>query len=166
MRKFITGALVAAVAAISSQAMAMDYKVGNLTVSDPWARASAGKARNGAAYFTVTNTGDKPDRLISAASKAAAKVELHSVGMKDGVMMMHSVKGIEVAPGEPAVLKPGGLHVMLMGLTEPLKENATLHLTLTFEKSGTLDIMAPIKKAGAMDSGHQQMHHGDTKHSM
>jgi hypothetical protein len=150
----------------------MEYKSGDLIVSDPWARASAGKARNGAAYITVTNTGGNADRLIKVATKAAAKTELHTVTMKDGIMMMHQIKGIEIASGEPAVLKPGGMHIMMMGLKEPLKENTTFQLTLTFETAGTLDIQVSVKSAGAMgsmgsmDKNHNQhMQHDQMKHN-
>ena len=132
-------------------AHAMDYKVGTIVVSEPWARASASPmAKAGAAYLTLVNTGQEMDRLLTAESPAAGKVELHTVLMEGGVMKMRQVNAIEVHPGAPTVLRPGGLHVMMMGLHAPLKEGEMLTVTLTFEEAGKITVDAPIRAAGAM----------------
>jgi copper(I)-binding protein len=78
-------------------------------------------------------------------------------------MKMRPVKAIEVAPGEPAVLKPGGLHVMLMGLKAPLVKGQSFPLTLVFEKAGKIEIEVPIGEATAMD--HQMDHKGHKRGS-
>lgn len=136
--------------------IAGDIKVGELMVQQPWARASIGQSKAGAAYLTVMNQGSEPDRLVAAEGTVANKVELHAHQMDDGVMKMRRVEAIEVAPGEPTVLKPGGLHVMLMGLKAPLVEGERFPLTLVFEKAGRIEVEVTIQKATDMEphSGH------------
>lgn len=141
--------------------IAGDTVLGGLMVHQPWARASIGQSKAGAAYLTVTNSGSESDKLIAAEGTVAKKVELHGHQMDDGVMKMRPVEAIEVAPGEPTVLKPGGLHVMLMGLKAPLVEGESFHLTLVFEKAGRIEVEVAIQKATDMEpnSDHGAMEH-------
>ncbi len=139
----------------------------NITVSDPWARASAGPARNGAAFMTISSAGTA-DRLVSASAPVAMKTETHTHLMEDGVMKMRRVDGIDVAADEATVLQPGGLHVMFMGLHEPLIEGESFPLTLTFEKAGEVTVEVPVMGPGAMQGAmggkgmqHQHMKHGN-----
>lgn len=131
-------------------AWAHDYELGSLRVEHPWARASIGPAKTGAAYLTVFNLGEEVDRLIAVETPAAKRAELHTHLVEDGIMKMRPVEAIEVAPGEPAVLRPGGLHVMMMGLVAPLEEGTTFPLTLTFEKAGSITIETVVDEATAM----------------
>lgn len=159
MKKTITliAAFAAAVSLWSPGAQAGDYTIGDITVSGPWARASAGKVKNGAAYVTqIVNNGHQVDRLTGVDTPAAKKASLHTSKMEDDIMKMLPVKAIEVKPGEPAVMKPGGLHIMLMGLKAPLKMGDMFPMTLTFEKAGTLEIKVMVVEPGAMDG----MDHG------
>jgi len=121
-----------------------------VVVAVAWSRASAPTAKAGAAYMTVTVDGTEMDRLVAAATPVAKKAELHGHIMDGGVMKMRPVAAIEVHPGEPAVLQPGGLHVMLMGLKGQLKEGATFPVTLTFERAGDVEVEVHVGKAGAM----------------
>lgn len=125
------------------------FRVGDLAVEQPWARASIGK-RPGAAYFTVRNTGDTPDRLIAVSSPQAGTAEIHSMTQQNGVMRMSAAGAVDVTPQEALVLKPGGLHVMLMKLKSPLIKGEKIALKLTFEKAGALTIEAPVLGAGSM----------------
>ncbi len=153
-------ALVTA-AALTSAALAAgahDYTLGDLTIEHPWARASAGTAANGAAYMTITTKGNSADRLLEAASPVAAKVELHTHVIDGDVMRMRPVGAIEVNVGEPAVLKPGGLHVMLIGLKAPLQEGAKFPMTLSFEKAGTTTVEVQVEAAGAGGSHDKGAH--------
>jgi copper(I)-binding protein len=134
-------------------AWAQDARIGELGVSQPWARASIGKAKNGAAYMTIANDGATSDRLIGVSSPVAKKAALHTHEMQGEVMKMRRVAAIEVGPGQSAVLKPGGLHVMLMGLKAPLAEGASFPLTLSFEKAGALDIRVEVHAPDAMAPG-------------
>ncbi len=145
--------MLIAVLGMASASFAEDYSVGELTVSNPWARASAGKAKNGAAYLVIANRGQEVDRLLRIASPVAKKAEVHISTVKDGIMMMRPVKAVEVSPGEPTVMKPGALHIMLMGLVAPLKKGDSFALTLTFEKAGSIEVRVIVDKIGAMKHG-------------
>ncbi len=145
-------ALIAAV--LAAPASAQDYEVGDLRVDRPWAWATPGRVPNGAVYLTLTNQGAAPDRLVGASSPAAKHAGLHSHSMEGGVMKMQPVKAMEVIPGSPTVLAPGGLHIMLMGLTAPLKEGERFPVTLTFERAGSLEIEVIVEKLGAMQPSH------------
>ena len=135
---------------LAGPAAAGDIRLGDLVVSEPWARATIGLAKAGAAYFTVTNNGMVADRLVAVDTSAAARSALHGHTMDGGVMRMRPVEAIELAPGAPVVLRPGGLHVMLMGLKAPLKEGERFPLVLIFEKAGRLEVEVRIEGATAM----------------
>jgi len=127
----------------------------DLVVEQPWARATPGRAPNGAAYFVLVNQGRDGDRLIGAATAVAGKAELHTHVQAQGshgghVMEMRPIAEVEVKPGERVVFRPGALHVMLIGLKEPLKEGARFRLTLRFARAGDVAVEVPVAKAGAM----------------
>lgn len=154
MRRFFIAITVLITALSSTLVLAQDFEVGSLRVEQPWARATPGRAPNGAVYLTVTNQGATADRLVRASSPAAKHAGLHSHSMEGGVMKMRPVAAIEVAPGSPTVFAPGGLHIMLMGLTAPLKEGERFPVTLTFERAGSLEIEVTVEKLGAMQPSH------------
>jgi copper(I)-binding protein len=122
-----------------------------IEIDHPWARASTGKT--GAAYLTIVNKGTADDRLVSVATPVADKAEPHMTTEENGVMKMRPVDGVDVKAGGSAELKPGGLHLMLIGLKAPLKAGQSFPVTLTFAKAGAVDITVPVEKAGAM-TGH------------
>jgi copper(I)-binding protein len=124
---------------------------GDLMIKDAWSRATP--ARNGVAYMTIFNHGQDMDRLITAESPIAKKVELHTHTMTDGVMRMRRIQAVEVHPGEPALLAPGGNHVMLMELHAKLAEGQSFPVTLVFEKAGKVTVNVQVGKAGAMGHG-------------
>lgn len=143
--RFAAPLLAAAViATLSAGALAHGYTVGKLSISHPWAKASAGMAANGAAFLKITNSGDA-DRLVAAKTTAADRAELHTHSMDGGVMKMRQVEAIEIPAGSTVALEPGGLHVMLFGLKAPLKEHDKFPLTLTFEKSGSVDVEVQVE---------------------
>jgi copper(I)-binding protein len=146
--------------AVSAAEMA---KVGDIAIHEPWARASLGNAPNSAAYMTLENMGATPDRLIGGSTPATGKVELHTHVMEGGVAKMRPVEGIEVAPGAPTLLEPGGLHIMLRGLTQRLEAGATMPLTLVFEHAGEVTLAVPIKgvMAGTGPGHDGSMDHGE-----
>lgn len=125
--------------------------VGSIRVSGAWARQAMamggmGEAgANGAAYMVIENTGDTADRLVKAESDAAAAVELHQSMWEGDVMKMAPVDGIEIPAGGKAELKQGGYHVMLLGLKQDLKAGEKVHLKLTFENTGVIELDAEIR---------------------
>ena len=101
----------------------------------------------------MSNNGAEMDRLIAAATPVAEKASLHTILVVDGVIKMRPVDAIEIAPGEPSVLQPGGLHIMLIGLKQPLKRGETVPVILTFEQAGEVEVMSHVQSAGAMNAG-------------
>ncbi len=138
-------------------AIAHGYKAGAIEVEHPWARATAPSAQNGAAYMVLTDLGKEPDRLVSVSSPIADKAELHTHLMDNGVMKMRPVNAIEVTPGSPATLGPSGLHIMLLGLKQPLVKGKAFPLTLTFEKAGPVTVDVDVQSAGATAPTHEGM---------
>ena len=130
-------------------AWAHDAQLGDLSITQPWSRA-AGANGTGAGFLTIRNAGSQEDRLVSASSPAARTVELHT-HIRDGeVMRMRPVAGGIVVPaGQTVTLQPGGLHVMLIGLTEALRQGGEVPLTLRFEKAGEAQVMLHVLGAGA-----------------
>ncbi|GAB4365407.1 MAG: hypothetical protein Kow00114_22630 [Kiloniellaceae bacterium] len=154
-RQALIGAALLAAAAFAgfgSGARAHDFTLGALKIDHPWARASAGPARNSAAFMTIHNAGDA-DRLLAAAADVSERVELHTHMMEGNVMKMRQVEAIEVPANGTAELQPGGFHVMLIGLKAPLKEGESFPLTLTFEKAGTITLDIAVEAITSMGQG-------------
>ena len=134
--------LLAGTAAVSLSTAAK----ADILVEDAYARASNMMA--GAAFMTITNTGDADDRLLSAASAAAERVELHTHVMDGDVMRMIEVEeGFAIAAGETHALARGGDHVMFMGLAAPFEDGATVEVTLTFEQAGEVVVEIPVDQS-------------------
>ena len=100
---------------------------------------------NGAVYVTLSNSGSQPDALVSASTDVAQTTELHETTRDGGVMKMRPVKTIPVPAGGKTELKPGGYHIMLMGLKHDLKPGEKVALTLKFEHGGETRVEAPVK---------------------
>lgn len=168
MQRLLTAAVGAALLLATglfaaTPTVAHDVKFAGFTIEHPWARASAGPARNSAAFMTIHNSG-AADRLIAAAGDVAARVELHTHMMEGDVMKMRQVEAIDVPAGGMATLQPGGFHVMLIGLHEPLKEGDRFPLTLTFEKAGEVTLEIAVEAIGSMGGQQGGMGHGSMNH--
>lgn len=121
-----------------------------ITVQDPFARASAGMAETGAAFMKLSNASAVNDQLVAASTPVSAKAELHDHIKEGDIMRMRQVPSIEVPAGGTVALQPGGLHIMLMGLKQPLREGETFPLTLTFAHAGAVTVEVPVKSVGEM----------------
>ena len=131
-------------------ARAHDYKLGALEIVQPWTRATPATAPSGGGFVTITNTGTTPDRLIAVRSAAADKTEIHEMKMEGNIMRMRELEnGLEIAPGATVVLKPGGYHIMFMGLKAPFARDAKVTATLVFEKAGSIDVELDVAAMGA-----------------
>jgi len=120
-----------------------------IKVMEPYARASV---PNGAVYMHLMNEGETDDRLISAETNVAETVELHESKMGDNeVMKMSPIDAVVVPAGDSATLKPGGMHVMLIGLKEELTTGDTFELTLNFEQTAPQTIEVEVTEGMAMD---------------
>ncbi len=148
-----------------------------LAITQAWSRATPGSAQVASGYMTITNNGPAADRLIGGSTDAAAKVEIHEMATKDGVMTMREVKdGLPVAPGATVKLAPGGIHLMLVNVKKPLKQGDVVTVTLNFEKAGNREVSlnvlgvgakgpddSPAASSGSMDHGKMQMDHSKMK---
>lgn len=151
---------IAAVAVFSSSAVfAHDYTVGSIKIDHPWSRATVAGIPNGVAYFVLENKGDSDDRLVSAASPVAAKVELHTHLKEGEIVRMRQVDAVDIPAGETVALEPGSFHVMLMGLKEPLEQGDSFPLTLEFDQAGSVTVDVTIDLMGSSKAGHDDMDH-------
>lgn len=105
-------------------------------------RATMPSMSSSAAYMTIHNKGEKNLQLDKVASTIAAKTEIHTTVMKDGVMSMEEIKNLEIPAGKMLELKPGGYHVMLMGLERQIKAGEHIPITLTFKDGESMTIQA------------------------
>ena len=154
MRLLFQSALMAMLIAVAPAAFAQDSGKSAIAVEQPWARATPGGAKTGAAYMTLTNKAGTEDRLTAASSDVADKVQVHEMSMVNGIMKMREVEGGLAVPANGSVtLKPGGYHVMLIGLKKPLVDGQSFPLTLTFAKAGNISITVPVKAMGAEGGG-------------
>lgn len=127
-----------------------DYKVGSLTIRDPWSRATPSGAQVAGGYMTVINNGAVLDRLIRGTAAMAGGFQVHQMTERDGVMTMRPLpSGLEIKPGESVMLKPGGLHVMFTGLKVRPKQGERFKGTLTFERAGSVEVEYVVQGIGA-----------------
>jgi periplasmic copper chaperone A len=148
---------------LAGSARAGDYAVGDVTVVNPWARATPKGANVAAAYLSITNNGNAPDRLLSGSTNVASRFEVHTMVIEDGIAKMRPVEGgLEIKPHETVELKPGAYHVMLIGLAHQLVQGQPMTGTLVFERAGKVDIaftVVPIGQgAPAAGDGHSAHH--------
>jgi copper(I)-binding protein len=126
------------------------FKLGDLTVTSPWTRATPGGAKIAGGYLKITNNGATTDRFVGAKSEPTDHVEIHEMSMSDGVMKMRPLpNGLEIKPGETVELKSGGYHLMFVDLKQPLKQGDTFKARLQFEKAGSLDVDFNVNALGA-----------------
>lgn len=149
----ISSALLASALFAAAISIAAPAKAQSVAVEEPWARATIGQSKNSAVYMRLVNRGGEMDRLVAASSPAAAATELHAT-IRDGeVMKMRAVQAIDLKPGEAVVFEPGGLHVMFLGVKQPLHTGDHVPLVLQFEKAGKIEVQAVVRTAGNQ-SGH------------
>lgn len=128
---------------------------GFLAVEAGWARASPPGVSIGGGFLTIENASGIADRLVGIESPRAEKVELHETVLIDDVAQMRPVTGgLEIPDGGKVVLAPGSLHLMFVGLTEPLREGSTIPISLVFEKAGRLEtelVVLPLGSPGPIE---------------
>jgi copper(I)-binding protein len=139
---------ILAALALSAPASAHDYKIGALSIGHPWARETPPAAKMGAGYLTVKNTGTEADRLLTVETPGAEKVEIHQSLTENGIAKMRPVTAVDIAPSGETALQPGGYHLMLVGLKEPLAEGMRIPATLIFEKAGKIEVELAVENMG------------------
>jgi copper(I)-binding protein len=151
--KRLTALLLTAATALAGVAVA-----GGPVAGHGWARATPPGANLAAVYLVLDNTGGGADRLLSVATPAAERTEVHETLREGDVLRMRRVDPLHLRAGEKLAFEPGGLHVMLMGLRAPLVEGRRIPLTLTFERAGTVQVEATVVAGDATDP-HAGHHH-------
>ncbi|MBB1649869.1 copper-binding protein [Delftia sp. UME58] len=146
--------------ALPPTAQAHDFRVGDLVIDHPYATPSIAGSSNGAAYLRgISNKGKNADRLIGASTPMAARVELHEMKMDGDIMRMREVPFIELPAGQEVQLRHGqSHHLMLLGLTQPLRDGDRFDLTLQFEKAGEYKVKAWVQQPKRMPSEHSHQH--------
>ena len=129
---------------------------GRLEVRDAWASPTPGGVNVSAGYLTIVKGAGDADRLVSASSPRAGRVELHEMAMAGDVMQMRPAGALDIAAGAQVELAPGGLHLMFYEIATPFAEGETIPVTLTFERAGAVDVALPVQRpaAGAGHGGH------------
>ncbi|NVN86334.1 MAG: copper chaperone PCu(A)C [Rhodopseudomonas sp.] len=170
MKTIIRGFASAAIICVLSTALAQadDVKAGDLVIQQAWSRATPGGAKVAGGYLTIENKGSVRDRLLGGETDVAAKIELHEMSMKDGVMIMRPLdQGLAIEPGKSVKLAPGGYHLMLIDLKGALKQGDKVPLTLQFEKAGKVQVSFDVQAVGAQapagaDHGGAMDHNGQS----
>lgn len=140
----------AVAATVAMPALAEDVSSGDLTLGQPYMRATPPNAKVAGGYMTITNSGSRADTLTGGSADFADEIQVHEMAMEGDVMRMrHLEGGLEIPAGGEVVLKPGSYHLMFMGLGERMLEGETRSATLTFEKAGEIDVDFPVKAIGA-----------------
>ena len=132
--------------------LALPAAESEISIHDPYVRLAPPGIRTTAGFMLIRNAGAEDRRLLKAESPAAGVVELHSHINDNGVMRMREVAGIAIPAHGQTELKPGGYHIMLMGLRDPLVDGRIASFTLTFEKAGPISVHAAIKQPPVVDS--------------
>lgn len=120
----------------------------DVAVSDAWLRASLGQSPNTAGYMKIKNNGAAEDKLVGVTVTGAGMAHVHESLTKNGIMEMKAVEALTIKPGETVELKPGGLHVMVMGLKTALKAGDTVALRLQFARAGEITVDAQVRGVG------------------
>ena len=131
-------------------AFAASPALAQVSIDQPWMRATPPGATVAGGFMTVVNKGASPDRLVGAASPVAERVELHVHAHEAGVMKMKQVPGFDIPADGKFVLKPGGAHLMFVDVKRPIKQGETIPVTLKFEKAGEVKVAYPVAGFGAM----------------
>lgn len=137
MKNTLSIIAAAMLAGISSTALAQ------VAVSEAWVRATVAQQPATGAFMRITSQQDA--RLVGVQSPIAKTVELHEMSMENNVMKMRPVAGIALPAGQAVELKPGGYHVMLMGLAQPVSEGSTVPLTLLVETADKKRESIPVQ---------------------
>lgn len=125
-----------------------------LQVRDAWAAPTPNGVDVSAGYLVVANGGDADDRLLAATSPRAARVEVHTMAMVDGVMQMRAAEAAIVPAQGELRLAPGGMHLMFYGVTQPFAPGEGVPVTLTFEHGGEVTLELPVRQGAPDEHGH------------
>lgn len=130
-----------------------------VTVQEPWVRGTVAQQRGTGMFARITSA--QPARLVSASSPAAGVVEIHEMTMQGDVMRMRAIPGLDLPAGKTVELKPGGLHIMLIDLKQPLEPGKTVPVTLVVETGGkreSIEVKVPVRTLTGQSAGGAHKH--------
>ena len=145
---------------LTSVTSAEDFQAGSIHIRDPFSSALPPISKNGAVYLTLTNHGHLSDQLVGAATPIAEYAEIHTHRMEDGMVKMRKVDEVELPPHEEIVFAPGGNHIMLIGLSQVLKEGEHFPLMLHLEEAGHVMVKVIVESTGATSAAKSEHDHG------
>ena len=120
-----------------------------VSVQNAWVRATPGAAKVTAGYAVIVNSGPKADRLLAVSISDAAMTEIHQSMESGGIMKMDALNGLDVPAGGRVEMKPGGYHLMIMGLTRPLKVGEGMNVIFKFRDGGDVAVAAKVAPLSA-----------------
>jgi periplasmic copper chaperone A len=134
----------------AAPARADEVRAGDLLITKAWSRATPGGAKVAGGYLTIENKGSAPDRLTGGFGDVTDRIEVHEMTTSNGVMTMRALdKGLAIEPGQTVRLAPGGYHLMMFDLKNPLKQGDKVPVTLQFEKAGKVKVSFDVQGVGA-----------------
>lgn len=146
--------LALALALLAPAAIGHDHDKGDIQVRHPWSRATPPGAKVGVAYMEIRNRGGQADKLLAASTPIARAVEMHITQREGEVMKMRQVQAFEIPARERYALRPGGSHLMLVELKQPLEQGERFTMRLRFERAGELEIELEVQEAGSRHPRH------------
>jgi periplasmic copper chaperone A len=138
----------------ATAALGHSHEKGEIQVRHPWARATPPGAKVGAGYLEIRNSGSQPDRLVAASTPVAKRVEMHVTEHAAEVAKMRQLRAFEVPGRERLTLSPGGAHLMLVDLVQPLKKGERFAMTLRFERAGEMEVQFEVQELGSRHPHH------------
>lgn len=146
MRSLVALLFSLAIASCGAPSTTPTQAAAELSVTQAWAAPTPAGVDVSAGYLNISNDTASEDRLLSATSPRAERVEIHEMSMDGAVMRMRQVETLSIAPGQRVELAPGGMHLMFYGVNEPFAEGQDIPLQLTFETGGIVDVSLPVRR--------------------
>lgn len=134
-------------------ANAQSAKIGNISIDGAYTRATVQGQKVAGGFMKISNQG-AADQLVSGSTPAAEELQLHTMSMEDNVMKMRQVNAIDVPANGSVELKPGGLHIMFIGIKSPFAPGTMVPVKLKFAKAGEVEIKLPVNAMPDMPAGH------------
>jgi copper(I)-binding protein len=139
---------------VATAVFAHTHEKGDIQIRHPWARATPPGAKVGAGYLEIRNNGSQPDRLLSASTSVAKRVEMHVTEHAAEVAKMRQLRAFEIPARERLALSPGGAHLMLVDIARPLQKGERISMTLRFERAGEMEVQFEVQEMGARHPRH------------
>jgi periplasmic copper chaperone A len=125
---------------------AAEYTAGKLVIAQPWSRPTPPVATTGVVYLSITNRGSKADRLLALSTAVARSVEIHETRTVDGMVEMRQLAAVNCPPNATVVFEAGGMHIMVVGLSQPLAAGTDFPLTLRFQEAGAVTVQVHVRE--------------------